>query len=1005
MRISFIYPIYLWLLLLLPLTAALAFWAQGASFKPATSFGSAFRGLSRQRFWGSLLLRLLLLLLIIAALSGIQLRLRTAGLTTVFILDVSDSIPPAQRQSGEDFIAQAIQAMPQGDRAAIVLFGKEALVERLASESTLLTRLSSIPISSGTDIASALQLAQAIFPAEGAKRMVLLSDGQENLGVAVDQAELAAAGQIELLYVPLSGVQGETEVYIARLEAPAEVRQGESYPLTALIHASQATNAELRIFADGELIHSQAVRLQSGENRVQVDVDGSQSPSANRTGFRRFNAQVVPEQDTRLQNNQASAFTVVYGPPSILIVEGSPGEGQNMQAALQAAEMQVQRLAPGQMPTTLSELAAYDAILLMNVHAASLPDEAMQALPLFIKDLGKGLLMTGGVDSFGAGGYLRTPLEAALPVDMDVRNRDLQANLALVLAVDKSGSMGRCHCDNPDLNQTYTRAEVGQPKVDIAKEAIMRAASALGNQDFLGVVAFDSAARWVLDLAQLVDPLALEEAIGRFTAEGDTNLLSGVDAAYKALQGVDAKRKHIILMTDGWVHQGDLSTLAQQMQEEGITLSVIAAGSGSAEYLQGLSAMGGGRYYPATDILNVPDIFLKETVQSVGEYIIEDPFYPLPAIPSPVLRGLDPESLPALLGYNGVTSKNTARLDLLTPRGDPLLATWQYGLGRSAAWTSDLKAQWAAEWLRWQDFPRFAAQLVNWLLPAPRVEGLETQASLQNGELVVKMTATGQDGLPLNFLDGQVNLIDPALNSQTLPLEQTGPGQYQVRQAVEEPGVYLLRVGVNQGDQSLGQVTRGVVVPYSPEYLTSGADRGLLEELARRTGGGELLDPLSAFVHNLPAADLAREIWRPLLLLAAILFPLDVAVRRLAISKSDLEKARLWLKDRLTPQPRRATSDQPQLLGRLFEARQRARRRPGSEDKAEQPEADRRSAENAASLEMEKGLKKGRKEPAEPEQTPPSTGYAQPDEPNLGQDEQQDPLARLREAKKRANKK
>ena len=723
------------------------------------------------------------------------------------------------------------------------------------------------------------------------------------------------------------------------------------------------------------------------------------------TGFRRFNAQIIPEQDTRLQNNQASAFTVVYGPPSILIVEGNPGEGQNMQTALEAAEMQVQRLAPGQMPTTLPELAAYDAVLLMNVHAASLPDESMQALPLFVKDLGKGLLMTGGADSFGAGGYLRTPLEEALPVDMDVRNRDLQANLALVLAVDKSGSMGRCHCDNPDLNQTYTRAEVGQPKVDIAKEAIIRAASALGNQDFLGVVAFDSAARWVLDLAQLVDPLALEDAIGRFTADGNTNLLSGVDAAYKALQGVDAKRKHIILMTDGWVHQGDLSTLAQQMQEEGITMSVIAAGSGSAEYLQGLSAMGGGRFYPATDILNVPDIFLKETVQSVGEYIIEDPFYPLPAVPSPVLRGLDPAALPALLGYNGATAKNTARLDLLTPRGDPLLATWQYGLGRSAAWTSDLKAQWAAEWLTWEEFPRFAAQLVTWLLPAPRVEGLETQASLQNGELVVAMTATGKDGLPLNFLEGQVNLIDPELNSLTLPLEQTGPGEYQVRQPVEQPGVYLLRVGVNQGDQSLGQVTRGVVVPYSPEYLTSGADRGLLEELARRTGGGELLEPLSAFVHNLPAADLAREIWRPLLLLAAILFPLDVALRRLSISRSDLEKARIWLKERLAPQARRTTSDQPQLLGRLFAARDRARQRPSTEEGQEPASADRRSSENAAALEMEKGIRETKEAPEKPSSAPPSSGYAQNNATRPAPDEPQDSLARLREAKKRARKK
>ena len=569
---------------------------------------------------------MLLLLLIILALSGIQLRLRTAGLTSVFVLDASDSIPPAERQRGEDFIQQAVDAMPAGDRAAIVLFGKDALVERLASELPLLSKLASIPISSGTDISAALQLAQAIFPAEGAKRLVLLSDGRQNLGQALQQAELAAASQIELLYYALGGPQGENEALVERLEAPADVRQGEDYTLTAVIQTSLAQNAALRIFADGELIHSQELSLLPGENRVQVQVDGAQSPA----GFRRFSAQIVPDADTRLQNNQAGAFTVVHGPPSVLIIESAPGEGQNLASALQAAEMQVERIAPGQTPATLAELAAYDAVILVNVHAKSLPDGAMQALPLFVKDLGKGLLMTGGADSFGAGGYLRTPLEEALPVDMDVRNRDLQANLALVLAVDKSGSMGRCHCDNPDLNQTYTRAEVGQPKVDIAKEAIMRAASALGDQDYLGVVAFDSAARWVLDLAQLVDPHSLEQSIGSFSAAGQTNLVSGVQAAYDALQGVDAKRRHVILMTDGWVHTGDLNALAQKMNDEGITLSVIAAGEGSAQYLQSLANVGGGRFYPATDILNVPDIFLKETVQSVGEYIVEDPFYPLP---------------------------------------------------------------------------------------------------------------------------------------------------------------------------------------------------------------------------------------------------------------------------------------------------------------------------------------------------------------------------------------
>jgi uncharacterized membrane protein len=589
--------------------------------------------------------------------------------------------------------------------------------------------------------------------------------------------------------------------------------------------------------------------------------------------------------------------------------------------------MQVTTISPQALPTTLAELAGYDAIVLVDVPLSSLPLSAQENLPVYVRELGMGLLMVGGHDSFGAGGYLRSPIEEILPVDMDVRDKQLQSNLALVLAVDKSGSMGRCHCDDPDLNQSYTRSESGQPKVDIAKEAIMRAAGALSNEDFLGVVAFDSAASWVQPLQQLVNPLDLEAAIGSFQAEGQTNMVAGVEAAYQALQAVEARRKHIILMTDGWVHTGDLTTLASKMGEQGITLSVIAAGNGSALYLESLALVGGGRYYPATDILNVPELFLKETVTSVGEYLVEEPFYPLPAVPGPALRSIDLTAMPPLLGYNGTTAKRTARLDLLTPRGDPLLATWQHGLGRAAAWTSDMKAQWANEWLSWKDFPRFSAQLVNWLLPAPSAEGLEGQVSLEEGQLLISLSAIGNDGLPLDFLKTEATVVDPVLETERLPLEQVGPGRYEVHRPVEQPGVYLVRVGANQDDQSMGQLTLGIVVPYSPEYTSTGVNRSLLAELAHVTGGGELIDPLSAFLHNLPSMEAAREIWQALLLLAALLFPVDVAIRRLRLDRQMLIAARDWLIDHAPGRARISEIPTTPLIQRLQNARERARSR------------------------------------------------------------------------------
>lgn len=970
--ISFIYPHYLWLLILVPLTVVLALLGR--------------RTTSRSRFALGLGLRTFLLLVIILALAGIQLRLPSQTLTAIFVYDVSDSIPPADQARGEDIIREAIEAMPVGDRSAVVVFGEDALVERLASPDSALAQISSVPVTTRTDIASALQLAMAIFPDEGAKRLVLLSDGRENLSYAMKQAELAAFQGIELRYIPLGESTDEIEVLVDALEAPAEIREGQQFDLSIVVQSSAAVGATLRVFSDGEIIHTQELSLQEGVNRYSVPIQEILP------GFHRFRAQIIPDADNRLQNNEASAFTVVHGPPSILIVEGMPGEGENLNAALEAAKMEVNVIPPEQVPPTLPELARYDAVILANVPASALPAGAMETFPIYIRDLGKGVLMTGGDNAFGAGGYLRTPLETAMPVYMDVKSRELSANLALIVAVDKSGSMGRCHCDNPDLNQTYTPVETGQPKVDIAKEAIMRSAAALSDQDYLGVVTFDAQAHWTLDVQPLVGPGALEESIGTFTADGQTNMLSGVTAAYEALQDVNAKRKHIILMTDGWVHTGDLTPLVEQMRAEGITLSIIAAGEGSAEYLRQLAFNGGGTYYPAVDMMSVPNIFLKETIKSVGQYIIEEPFYPLPASFSPILRGIDETDLPGLLGYNGTSPKNTARLDLLTPRGDPLLASWQYGLGRAAVWTSDLKGRWGIDWVQWKDFPQFAAQTVGWLLPSPQEEGLSARVSLEDEGAVLHLEAQDENNRPLNDLAVQARLISPDLSITELTLLQIGPGKYEAVTRADQPGTYLAWIAASNNEVAMGQMTLGLVVPYSPEFRAGGVNRGLLDELARVTGGGLLEEPVQAFLHNLPAVDNAREIGWALLLIAALLFPMDVALRRLMITQRDVLLARTWVIDHLPGKRNRSREREARVLTQLFDARDRARRRT--------TKIVSKNAENGIPETHE--VQRSKEEETKAPDYPPEID-AQSGEQQEGSS-QQSSLARLREAKKRARR-
>jgi hypothetical protein len=361
---------------------------------------------------------------------------------------------------------------------------------------------------------------------------------------------------------------------------------------------------------------------------------------------------------------------------------------------------------------------------------------------------------------------------------------------------------------------------------------------------------------------------------------------------------------------------------------------------------------------------------------------------------SPIMTNLDPTRLPPLYGYNGTTPKGTARLDLITPQGDPLLATWQYGLGRAAAWTSDVENRWATQWLAWEEFPSFAAQLVSWTLPAPQVEGLTASARVEENRGIIELEAFNESGEPLNFLYAHAALVGPDLSVTESELTQVGPGRYQTEVQLSQPGTYLVRLGVNAGDDSLGQEILGLVVPYSPEYRAAGMDLPFMNELARITGGGELGEPVAAFVHNLEATANSREIWQPLLLIVALLFPLDVAIRRVMLGRSDYEKGTQWMRARLPwgerMEQRIGGTDKrmKERMGGLFAARERARQRQlrGDEGSGEQV-----TRENAS---METG-KLGRETGSDVGEDSRS--------PRLPDDQSSpDTFSRLRDAKKRA---
>jgi len=914
--ISFSNPIALLTLLLLPFLIALPFGGRGV------------RGRGAQ-FWFGLGLRAFILLAVILGLAGAQFVQPVNNTTVVFVVDHSDSVPASERERAEEFMRDALTTMRAGDRAAIVVFGENALVERLASEENALAPIASAPRTARTNLATALRLALALLPDETNKRIVILSDGLQNVGRAEGLMELAAARGVQADFVALNALQGQTEVALDALDAPASVRQGQAFEIVATIARSAQRNsttpgsATVRLFGDGKLLATQQVTLQQGDTRVAFSV------KAEDAGFKRYTAELDAAQDTLKQNNVAAAFTVVQGPPRVLVVASAVEDANNLAAALESAKIVVERVTPANVPGDLAALANYDAVFLVNVPAQALPSDAMNQLPAYVRDLGRGLVMIGGADAFGAGGYLRTPLEKALPVDMDVRAQDKKPNLAIAFVIDKSGSMGQCHCNNPDAQPgSYPRVESGLAKIELAKSAVMQAARALGRADYAGVVLFDANAHWAFREQQLESPEELQEKIGGASANGGTNIMAGLREAVDALKGVSAKFKHVVLLTDGWSRSGQYDALVAEMKAQHITLSIVAAGEGSATYLEGLAKSAEGRYFAARAMDEVPDLFFQETVRATGQYIVEEAFQPAPGSTTPILKGLDVTRLPALRGYNGTTPKATARVSLLTARGDPLLATWQFGLGRAAVWTSDLKGQWATDWVAWNGFNTFVAQLTNWVLPEPNDAGIQTAFVSDGEQTTLQVVSTDSNGQPRDAHETQAQIVAPdggdgSIATQTVKLNPTAPGTYRAPLNASAPGIYLAQITQRDGQGNpIASATTGLVVPYSPEYKFISQQASVLPALARATNGRALDDPAQTFIPFTVPASRTQPIWEYLLLAAALLFPFDVAARRLRVTRSDWERARAKLRARKASP--RATLG-PRALEGLFSARERVR--------------------------------------------------------------------------------
>lgn len=874
--VTFSNPYALALLILLPLIAWLGW--------PSAGWG-------RGRAWVSLGLRQAIVLCLVLGLAGAQMRRPSDDLAVVFLVDGSDSMPEASRTAAEAYVRDALQSMGPQDQAAVVVFGANALVERPMSSARELAPMASAPVRLHTDLAEAIRLGLALYPPGTARRMVILSDGAATTGDAEAAARLAQASGVQIVGVPFA-VQSGPEALVESVDAPSRLRPHESFGLRIVLHATEPMRARLRVLAGPTVVHDSRPELRAGSNALVVPL------VATAPGFTTYRVLLAPERDGFYQNNEMSAFSYVTGPPQALIVapaSGSPmgvdvrpDEHSALAAALQAAGVQTDVVLPTSLPSELVALANYSSVILVDVPARDLSVRQMEAVQGYVRDLGGGLVVVGGPTSYGVGGYYRTPLEEALPVSMALQDEQRRPSLAIVFIVDTSGSMA-------DVSG-------GPTKIELAKDAVVRSIDLLMPTDRVGVVGFDDRAAWVVPMTDVGD--GSEEIIQRVAslrADGGTNILAGLQAMAAVLPGDEATLKHVVLLTDGGADPSGIPELVSGLyRDHGISLSTVGVGRDAAPFLAELAELGAGRYHFAADPASVPRIFTEETVLATRAYIVEEEFVPAQASSSSILAGID--ALPPLLGYVGTEIKPAAQMVLMSGRNDPVLAIWQYGLGRSVAWTSDASGRWAQHWITWEQFPRFWSQAVRYTINEQARSSLDASVASDGDRAHLAVDARDSVGDTLNALELEARVVGPDGTTQVVRLPQTAPGRYEGEFVPTAAGAYLISMsGTSSASSTRVSQTDGWVVSYSPEYGTLQAEPSALARIAAIGQGGLLPfdQPAQVFAHDLRAEVATRPLWPELLAVAMALLPVDIAVRRLTIGRADLLRARRWLRERV----------------------------------------------------------------------------------------------------------
>ena len=824
------------------------------------------------------------LLCAILALANLHRTHKEQRLAVVFLIDASESISPTQYEEVSKQINAAVDKLKPTDTFGIISFARETSVlleirqkQDQPSPINMLETFTEQTIRrDATDVLTALKRTIALLPDNYHQRIVLFSDGIHNAGGTslTDYLPLLSASKVEILTIPLATVNDA--VRVVQLQIPTQVRKGQSFEIGAVIETDGSRpTLTATFYRDDQSIRDFEWTLQSGTHSLSLVTEQFLEAGNHRYTLRLNVTDEIPE------NNQGHGVVTIQDKPHVLYVEGdltravvsldSVGAVSNhtedraeLKTILEENGFVVEMASPTEMPTELVALQRNSVLILSNVSAETLTPEQLQSIENYVRDLGHGFVVIGGERAYGPGGYTDTALERTLPVEMTPQEH--KDTVAIVFVIDTSGSMAN-----------YVEA---RQKIGLAIEGVRAGIRNLDEEDVAGILGFNIDIHTISELTS--DHNTLRQAVSRLRPTGGTTKMKdATKQAYEMLKANDAKRKHIVLLSDG-KSDDDTSAflaLAEQAAEAHISITAIAIGDANKARLTQFAEKGNGHAVFVENIQQLPAI-LTEAVRETQRYIVQEPFQPaITTTSESIVSGIG--TPPQLHGYVATTEKETAQVFIRSHKDEPILAGWNFGLGKAIAWTTDVKPAWAKEWIPWQNFGKFWGQVINWTLPAAGAgTDFDLRVSMHHGRAEVNIdTRTPSEA------SYKVHIVGPDRVSKIVEIQQVTPTRYNGTFQMQDSGSYIV-TAEREGDTL--RSTETLSLPYPAEYAEFQVDTVSLKMLAAETAG--IHEPTPTQIAAPAGVPIERQasLAQALLVVAAILFVLEMILRRFSITNRHL---------------------------------------------------------------------------------------------------------------------